>query len=240
MAELAAALPVEARFDAIVVDEAQDFADAWWPPLLTSLSDAQEGALFICGDASQAVFGREGRPRVPLTRLRLDENLRNTQQIARVFRSLGEAPLEMLGGEGDPVRFVPCPTADVYDEADRQAVALLEEGWDPGSIAVLTTHHRHPMQVERERRDGKDGLWNSLWDEDDYFYATVPGFKGLERPAVVLAVDGFRDPDLAREVLYVGLSRARDRLVVVGDLEAIADVGGKELRKRLAKAAERS
>ena len=44
------------------------------------------------------------------------------------------------------------------------------------------------------------------------------------------------DPELAREVLYVGLSRARDLLVVIGDLDIIGDAGGKELRKRLDKA----
>lgn len=58
------------------------------------------------------------------------------------------------------------------------------------------------------------------------------GFKGLERPVVVLAVDGFRD-GVARDVLYTGLSRARDQLVVVGNLETIRAAAGDELCRRL-------
>jgi ATP-dependent exoDNAse (exonuclease V) alpha subunit len=52
----------------------------------------------------------------------------------------------------------------------------------------------------------------------------------------VLAVNGFRDPERAKEMLYVGLSRARTQLVVCGDLELIAKVGGGAVRKRLQQA----
>lgn len=236
MLELANGLPLQDRFDALIVDEAQDFADTWWPPLLASLKDQNESGLYIFGDAAQSVFGREGRPKVSLFRLRLDTNVRNTQQIARLVRCLSPDQVDLLGGEGPPVRFVPTASDAVYDEADRIVEGLLGEGWEPKDIVILTTNHRHPMHKARTEHDGRDGYWESFWDDYDYFYATVPGFKGLERPAVVLAVDGFRDPDLAREVLYVGLSRARDLLVVIGDLDVIGDAGGKELRKRLARA----
>jgi hypothetical protein len=43
MADLAAQLEPGHRFDAIVVDEAQDFADAWWDPLLAALKDDEAG-----------------------------------------------------------------------------------------------------------------------------------------------------------------------------------------------------
>ncbi|HSO05347.1 MAG TPA: ATP-binding domain-containing protein, partial [Candidatus Limnocylindrales bacterium] len=65
------------------------------------------------------------------------------------------------------------------------------------------------------------------------FFSTVAAFKGLERPAVVLAVDGFRDPATAAEILYAGLSRARDLLVVCGDIDLIRDAAGDEVADRL-------
>jgi len=65
---------------------------------------------------------------------------------------------------------------------------------------------------------------------------TSSGSKGLERQVVVLAVDGFRDPARAKEMLYVGLSRARTQLVVVGDLEQVRTVGGDGVAKRLSAA----
>jgi ATP-dependent exoDNAse (exonuclease V) alpha subunit len=51
-------------------------------------------------------------------------------------------------------------------------------------------------------------------------------------------VNGFKDPARAREMLYVGLSRARSLLVVVGDLDVLALVGGEGVKRRL-KDAER-
>ena len=88
------------------------------------------------------------------------------------------------------------------------------------------------MQVEQQNH-GPDAYWASYWDSDDLFYGHVLGFKGLERPAVVLAVNGFRDPDRASEMLYVGLSRARDLLVVCGDPALIREVGGLAVARRL-------
>jgi ATP-dependent exoDNAse (exonuclease V) beta subunit len=99
-------------------------------------------------------------------------------------------------------------------------------------VALLTTFRRHPVQVERQAK-GQDAYWATYWDDEDLFYGHVLGFKGLERPAVVLAVNGFRDEARAREMLYVGLSRARDLLVVCGDMELIRRVGGEAVARRL-------
>ena len=48
--------------------------------------------------------------------------------------------------------------------------------------------------------------------------------------------NGFHDEETARDFLYVGMSRARDQLVIVGDFDELAAVGGKEFAKRLTKA----
>jgi hypothetical protein len=60
----------------------------------------------------------------------------------------------------------------------------------------------------------------------------VLGFKGLERRVGVLAVSDTR-PERARERLYVGLSRARDQLVVCGDPAYVREVGGDALLSSL-------
>ena len=43
LADLAAELPNAEKFDAFIVDEAQDFADSWWIPLLRALRDEEDG-----------------------------------------------------------------------------------------------------------------------------------------------------------------------------------------------------
>lgn len=90
------------RFDAIVVGEGQDFAESWWSVLLAGLRHSVDGGLYVFSDEHQRVFGRQGRPSVPLLTLDLTENLRNTKQIAQTFNSLAPALMQLRAGNGDP------------------------------------------------------------------------------------------------------------------------------------------
>ena len=225
MAERAAELPPGERFDSFVVDEAQDFAESWWQPLVGALTDETEGGLFLYSDENQRIFQRFGRPPVPLVPLVLDHNLRNTKQIAEVFRPLAPLRMRLEGGDGPAVVFVQSPSTAALDVADDQVDVLLDEGWDPGHVALLTTGRRHPVQIERQDELGQRGYWDTFWDNEDVFYGHVLGAKGMERRAVVLCINESGHTDRFRERLYVGLSRATDRLVVVGDLEVIARAG---------------
>lgn len=232
MAELAAQLEPGHRFDAIVVDEAQDFADAWWDPLLSALKDDETGGIYVFTDEGQRVFDRHGSPPVPLVPLILDHNLRNTRQIANAFQPLVDHPMRFLGGEGPAVKYVPCSRDDAMGVGDDEVDALLDEGWRPEDVALLTTGSRHPEQRERQAA-GSAAYWDSFWDADQVFYGHVLGFKGLERRAVVLVVNEESAFERSRERLYVGLSRARDQLVVCGDPEFLRAVGGPDLARRL-------
>ncbi|AMO59927.1 NERD domain-containing protein [Mycolicibacterium phlei] len=232
MAELAAQLEPGHRFDAIVVDEAQDFADAWWDPLLAALKDPDESGLYVFTDEGQRVFDRHGSPPVPLVPLILDHNLRNTRQIANAFQPLVDHPMRYLGGEGPAVTFIPCAREEAMDAGDDQIELLLEQGWRPEDLALLTTGSRHPEQAERQK-NGNKAYWDTFWDTDQVFYGHVLGFKGLERRCVVLVVNETGKFERSRERLYVGLSRARDQLVVCGDPDFIREVGGPDLVRRL-------
>ncbi|MDY6870380.1 MAG: NERD domain-containing protein/DEAD/DEAH box helicase [Actinomycetota bacterium] len=232
MADLASQLEPGHRFDSIVVDEAQDFADAWWDPLLAALRDPVDGGLYVFTDEGQRVFNRVGSPPVPLVPLILDHNLRNTRQIANAFQPLVDHPMRFLGGEGPAVTFVPCSRDEALGVGDDQVDLLLEQGWRPEDLALLTTGSRHPEQAERQK-DGHKAYWDSFWDTDQVFYGHVLGFKGLERRCVVLVVNEEGKFERSRERLYVGLSRARDQLVVCGDPDFIREVGGPDLARRL-------
>lgn len=233
MAALAAALPKEQRFDAFIVDEAQDFADLWWTPLLRALSDEEQGGLYVYSDENQRIFARFGQPPVPLVPLVLDHNLRNTKQIHQAFGPLAPTRMTPRGGEGLDVSFVPVgPGQDAISVADDAVETLLEVGWHPGNIALLTTGSRHPEQIARTEHDGQLGYWRSYWD-DDVFYGHVLGCKGLERPAVVLCVNEDESRDRSREKLYVGMSRATDHLIVVGDPTVVREIGGPAVAARL-------
>jgi hypothetical protein len=68
-------------FDAIIVDEAQDFEDTWWLPLPDLLKDPEQGIFYVFFDNNQRLYAQisnipmEGEP------FYLDENCRNTRHI---------------------------------------------------------------------------------------------------------------------------------------------------------------
>jgi Nuclease-related domain/UvrD-like helicase C-terminal domain len=232
MRELAIQLPAEQRFDAVIIDEAQDFADAWWLAVLASLKDEETGGLYAFSDEGQRVFARFGQPPVPLIPIMLDHNLRNTRQIAETFNPLTSIPMRMLGGEGPDVRFVDCTADDAMSAGDDAVDSLLEEGWRPEDIVLLTTGSRHSEQVQRQAV-GQSHYWDTFWDTEQVFYGHVLGFKGLERRAVVLVLNEREIGARSRERLYVGLSRARDQLVVCGSADTIRVLGGEDVLRVL-------
>nr|WP_306237735.1 MULTISPECIES: ATP-binding domain-containing protein [unclassified Ornithinimicrobium] len=232
MLELAQGLPEKEKFDAIVVDEAQDFATSWWAPLLAALRDPDEGGLYIYSDEKQRLFERFGRPPIELVPLVLDHNLRNTKQIAGAFEPLAPARMRQLGGDGPEVTFIPTTADEAVDVADDQVDQLLDAGWEPRHVALITTQSRHPQQIELTEHRGQEGYWASFWDADEVFYGNVLGCKGMERRAVVLCINSDATARAA-ERLYVGMSRATDQLVVVGDPAWVREVGGYEVARKL-------
>jgi len=233
MKELAAGLPDGQRFDSFIVDEGQDFADSWWAPIMGAMKDQETGGLFVYSDENQRIFQRFGGPPVPLVPLILDHNLRNTKQIGEAFNPLAPMRMQLKGGDGPEVEFVPSAAEDAVEIADEQVDRLLEAGWKSHEVMLLTTGNRHPVQIERGSASDPVGYWRSFWDEDDVFYGHVLGCKGLERQAVVLCINQDKVTDRSRERLYVGLSRATDQLIVVGDPDVVAQMGGAEVARRL-------
>jgi len=227
MTGLAGELAPRQRFDSIIVDEAQDFADTWWAPLIGALRDEEQGGLYVYSDENQRIFARFGRPPVPLVPLVLDHNLRNTKQIHAAFGPLAPSRMYARGGEGPVVRFLVASAEDALGVADDEVERMLASGWQPENVMLLTTGHRHPVQIERTGvEDDQERYWRTYWENDDVFYGHVLGCKGLERRAVVLCVNEATVRERARERLYVGMSRATDELAVVGDPDMIREVGG--------------
>ncbi|MEO7130689.1 MAG: ATP-binding domain-containing protein, partial [Dermatophilaceae bacterium] len=161
-----------------------------------------------------------------------DHNLRNTQQIANAFAPLAPMRMHARGGVGADVEFVPSVSGEEIEVADDQVDRLLEVGWRPEHVALLTMGSRHPIQAERQAADGQVGYWRFFWDTDDVFYGHVLGCKGLERKAVILCVNP-KNAERAKEMLYVGMSRATDHLVVIGDPGVIRSIGGPDVAHRL-------
>lgn len=241
--DLAAGMEPHERLDAVVVDEAQDFAPLWWDALLACTTDPDAGEVYAFMDDRQDVYRRWGGatadlangPLAAFVPIHIDDNLRNTRKIAEAFRPFAGEHFTPRGSTGLPVRFVDCPTEAALDVAGDCVEALIEEGWANNQIALLTTKDRHPIHLDYFERDATEDYWREFHANEAEFYGHVLGFKGLERSVVVLCVNGFKDMGRAPEQLYVGLSRARSLLVVVGDSGLLEEAGGRELKLALSR-----
>ena len=218
--------PRRELFDAIVIDEGQDFSSLWWEAVQSCLRNQVEGTLYAFTDEQQRLFPREGVVPIELSPFQLDENLRNSQQIADVLADLSTEEAIVRNDPAFEVDWIDCDAADAITVADDAVEQLMDEGWEPGDIALLTTGRRHPEHKNTVDTSGYDVYWEQFFAREDVFYGHVLGFKGLERPAVVLCVNGIRDEDRAPKMLYTGVSRATTKLVVVGSTEEMARLGG--------------
>ena len=223
--EALARLPDE-RYDAIVVDEAQDFLADWWPCLDDALRRGREGTLYAFYDANQDIY--EGGPPEALEVIehKLVHNCRNTTRIAAYAAGLvGTEPHVKAGApQGRPVETITCSSdAEVVRKvAARLDQLVLHEDIAPDEIAIVSTRTLKNSPFARDHRAGRFELVN-LEDRERRSSASSPArrvvfetlyrFKGLERDVVILLdLPGSRVTEKHR---YVAASRARNLLAVV-------------------------
>ena len=228
-------MPNELKYDTVVIDEAQDFHGDWWSVVIGALKDVDKGRIYAFGDIRQGIFRQATDIPLQETKLHLTKNLRNSLPIAELAALCVEEPLELSGLDGPPVQWIETTTEGAEVAADAEVERLISQGWNPGDICVLTTGSRHTIQ----RQDGQGAMsrvyWKKFFEEEVTYHCTTTGFKGLERRVIVLAVNGWKDPDRKKDILYTSVTRARDLLIICGSKEEITQSGGKEFFKKLAK-----
>lgn len=216
----------ETKFDAVVIDEAQDFAENWWTVVPHLLRSPDSGRIYAFGDDSQEIFGRQNSALPDLIPLKLHVNLRNADPIAEFASQISSESTSTLGIVGPEVYFVELPEdSSEYDTitSGDEVVEYLRDFYQPKHVTLLTTKSRHPVHKAQAEAD-VDRYIRSLWGESEIFYGTVSGFKGLERNCVVLVVNGVHANQTLKEILYTGITRARDLLVIVSKRSSLEQV----------------
>jgi len=218
------------KFDAVIVDEGQDFRGHWWVPLQSFLRDTKNGFLFVFYDDNQKLYSGSGIPTeflpFPLTR-----NLRNTQQVHKMvlnFYRSGTIPTAR-GPVGRPVEVHPYTDAAALKQHLRNALHRLvsQEDVSPEDIVVLTPRAAARSQLWQLGSLGNFRLTDQ-WASGgaDIYCTTVHSFKGLESPVVILAeIDEQATLDL-ETILYVGCSRAVSHLVVLAESNTASAIAG--------------
>lgn len=218
-------------YDALVVDEGQDFGEYFWLALDALLGGPESGQLHVFHDTNQAVYGR-WMPPVPQPPFPLTVNCRSTRQIHEAaYRHYTGGETGPGGLDGVDVRYhriegLPAQASVIAREVTQ---LLRDEGVQPRDIAVLVAADRPAHHLAELRRLGlpRGAAWRSLDEGHGVALDTVRRFKGLEAAIVFLwGIDRLRlGEGHDREALYVGLSRAVSDLHVVASSETHRRLG---------------
>lgn len=202
------------RYDAIVVDEAQDFHADWSRVLEESLKDSKDGRLVSFYDPAQKIFERKtGFSDAPTT-YALTTNFRNARAIANVVRDLGNVEMEphprAPDGEPPQVHAFPGPA-----KARAQLEELVKRLVDvnkvtPDQITILTPHRRENSTLKGATTIGGHALADSPEARGGkVLHTTIGAFKGMESDIVILMDVDPTDQRCDRRARYVGASRAK-------------------------------
>ena len=206
----------EHKFDAIVVDEGQDFKDLWWDSLQSVFRDvANKACYYVFYDPNQNLFvdnpslpDELGPPYALPDELQEHRPHRRTLRVARRARQPGAR----RGADGeDPVMVSVGTVSEAFRAAGKHVRELCESGQgglQPSQAAVLA-----PAFTEKEWPE-KFGTIALTRDFDEWrrgegvLIATWGRFKGLEADAVVSVETPMRKRSAGRRRRATSRARA--------------------------------
>lgn len=212
----------EKRYDAIVVDEGQDFRELWW--IGTEEMLREDGSLYVFYDDNQAIYTppKDLPINIDLT-LPLYTNCRNTRNIHEAFQPYTSSQSMCHADPGPEVTYVPLKGETPETILKRTLLQLVnEERIRPQDITLLTPRSR----TESMWSDGTElGTLMLTWDlelaleqEQTIAVSTIHSYKGLENLVIVLTELDHVIKEKRNELIYVGLSRAKAQVIIIGDL----------------------
>ena len=222
------------RYDAIVCDEGQDFQDDYWVPLELLLSDFDKGPLYIFYDDNQNLYTRAGTFPIQDEPYSLTTNCRNTAPIHTTsYKYYKGVPVSAPDIQGDEVQFDESPGQDpqaskinfrIVDLIAKQKVA-------PEDITVLIADSLNKAEYYSRLKKlplPRPAKWlmEGVRGKNTVLIETIQRFKGLESPIVILWGLDTIDLSQRQELLYVGMSRAKSLLIIVGRKDTLAAIKG--------------
>ncbi|MRT00659.1 AAA family ATPase [Ralstonia pickettii] len=211
---LDAVASVDERYDAVLVDEAQDFAPDWLRACEATV--APDGIVYVFADARQDVYRRSWEPDPQAIAFELSINCRNTRQIATLVAALFNEVVRDRDIDGPTPIFLSATGVGKAVLLCQRTVEdlLIREKLAASQLAVLSDS-RDMVRLLRECivadlpfcTAGSTGI----------VAETIHRFKGLEREVIVVALSPAVTLATALELLYVGFSRARAALWVIAD-----------------------
>lgn len=217
-------------FDVLVVDEGQDMDAAWIAALIPMVKPI--GRITLLEDPGQGLYDRTGfRPENwPL--IESPVNYRSPRLLVDFMNYFGLTDHPIEAGSGilgfDPVWRWYEDSKTLIDETEDALKTLMEEGYAPENIAILTYQGlanslffskgapRGLNNVRLKRQDRYDSDGKVKYTDGKVLLETLYRFKGQAADAVILTEIDFEELDAKnRRKLFVAFSRARLHLVFI-------------------------
>lgn len=215
---------VDVRYDAVIIDEGQDFREEWSESVFKLLREGRDGCLYIFFDERQNIYREglrfpiQGEPYV------LHENCRNTRRICELAAEIGGVDPESYvydkNPEGEKVRFEPYARPEDQPGIIADIVAgLIKKGVSPAQITVLSPHIREKscMAGVEELAGCAVADYREDMPPDAVCFSSLKRFKGLESDVVIFCDMDGKFPIHNPLDQYVAVSRAKHLLYVVHD-----------------------
>ena len=211
------------KFDAVVVDEGQDFRELWWASLESVFRDPDDkGCYYVFYDPNQNLYvERSSLPPELGAPYELPENCRNTVRIAEHCASLvGQETRSRDGAPvGDEPEVVRVRTlADAFREAGRRVRNLCMPnlgGLRFSQVAVLAPGFSSDDWPDQFGTIPATQSFEEWGEDKGVLIASWHRFKGLEADAIVTIETPVRDDARERVNRYVARSRAKHLLTVI-------------------------
>lgn len=224
--------PLKGHWDAILVDEGQDFTPDMVKIIYKLLGE--KTSLVVAEDELQSLYGQTDSAWSGLKDMRccrLQRQYRSTSAIATLAARLLNAPgIDIAGSQGDKPGWLKAPDAasQIGQTADSVS-ALVRRGMPMNEIAILyakqsTGLDRSFPELMQEELEARGILANWLARDvaakrnfdistEKVVISTIHSVKGLDFAHVFLAgLDQLHDTDRNRRLAHVGITRARENL----------------------------
>jgi hypothetical protein len=209
------------RFDAIIIDEAQDLSPQVIDTLTEVLEDRSESPIWFFFDPKQSMLASDWKPNFPAEYLLLTANCRNTIEIQRSYSGVsGSDSSEVTGVHGPETIYREVLNMNEAELATIEILRSLQKsGIDKRDVVILSWG--------KGRNASKREIYRSVAG-----YQGVAGYnvrfktpditKGQEFSVAILLLHAQQYDSAWNRKFYVAASRAISQLFVIGEPDSIA------------------
>lgn len=218
------------RFDVLIVDEGQDFSEAWRDALLRLLKP--DGRALWLEDPMQNLYMREPVSLPGWVQLHAHGNYRSPRQIVELLAQLSPAAAEVVaagpfaGAEIDVLTYPEGDTRQMHAQTRQAITRCLGAGFTRADMAIVSFRGREQSALLNldalgphtlKSFNGRYDLFgNPVFRDGELLAESVYRFKGQSAPAVILTeIDIASLDEKSFRKLFVGMTRARLKLVLV-------------------------